>query len=70
MNPFDHLESEKTRIEKKINFLIDNKQLLCDHGGLHQLISRKGKYIPGNVYNNMKETFIKIGNLRVFWGYI
>ena len=34
-------------------------QNLCKHGGLHPTIARKGKHIPGNVYNQMKETFIK-----------
>ena len=60
MNPYDHLQSEQTRIEKKKHFLIENKQCLCDHGGLHPIIEIKGKYIPGNVYNKMKETFIKM----------
>ena len=49
----------------KRNFLIDNKQCLCDHGDLHTMISRMGKYTPGNVYNKMKEIFIKSGKLRV-----
>ena len=39
--------------------MIDNKQCLCEHGGLNPMIERKGKYIPGNVQNHMKETFIK-----------
>ena len=38
---------------------------MCDHSGLHPMISRKGKYILGNVYNQMKEIIIKIGRLRV-----
>ena len=59
MNPYDYLESEKSRIEKCIHFLIDNKQCLCEHGGLHTMIARKRKYTPGNVYNHVKETFIK-----------
>ena len=54
MNPYEHLESEKTRIENKRQFLIDNRQNLCEHGGLHPMITRKGKYIPGKVYNSMK----------------
>ena len=49
---------------------IYNKQCLCEHGGLNPMISRKGKYIPEHVYNQMKEIFIKIGNLRVCWGKI
>ena len=40
--------------EKKRYFLIDNKQWLCEHGGLHPMIARKGKYLPENVYNHMK----------------
>ena len=37
MNPYEHLLSEKSRIENKSQFLIDNKQNLCEHGGLHQM---------------------------------
>ena len=40
MNPVEHLESEKTRIENKIIFLIDNRQKLCEHAGLHTMIAR------------------------------
>ena len=50
--------------------MIDNRQNVCEHGGLHQMIARKGKYTPGKVYNHMKETFLKIGNLRVCWDWI
>ena len=50
--------------------MIDNKQNLCEHGGLHPMIARKGEYIPDKVYNSMKETSIKIGNLRVCWDLI
>ena len=39
--------------------MIDSGQNLCEHGGLHPMIAQKGKYIPGKVYNSMKETFIK-----------
>ena len=49
MNPYDHLESEKTIIDKKRQFFIDNKKCLCEHGGLHPMIARKGKYTPGDV---------------------
>ena len=59
MNPYEHLLSEKSRIENKSRFLIDNKQNLCEHGGLHPMTARKGKYIPVNVYISMKDTFIK-----------
>ena len=53
MNPVEHLESGKTRIENKIQFFIDNREKLCKHGGLHPMISRKDIYIPGKVYNSM-----------------
>ena len=43
---------------------------MCDHGGLHPMIEIKGKYIPGNIYNQKKEIFIKIGNIRVCLDYI
>ena len=32
---------------------------LCDHGGLHPIKARSVKYIPVNVYNQMKEMCIK-----------
>ena len=70
MNPYEHLLSEKSRIENKSRFLIDNNQKLCEHGGLHPITARKGKYIPVSVYISMKDTFIKIGSLRVCWGLI
>ena len=60
MNPYDHLDSEKTGTEKKRQFLIDNKQRLCWHGGLHTMIAIRDRYIPGNVYNHIKITFIEI----------
>ena len=34
------------------------------------MIARKGKFIPGNVYNQTKEMFIKIGKIRVCSDYI
>ena len=49
MNHYEHLESGKTRIENKSQFFIHNRQNLCEHGGLHPMITRKGKYIPGKV---------------------
>ena len=49
MNPVEHLESEKTRIENKSQFLIDNWKKLCEYGGLHPIIARKEKYIPVKV---------------------
>ena len=58
MNPYEHLLSEKSRIENKSQLLIDNKQNLCEHGGLHPMTARKGKYIPVSVYIYMKDTFI------------
>ena len=30
-----------------------------DHGSLHPMIAKKERYIPVNVYNKMKEIFIK-----------
>ena len=65
MNPYEHLQSEKSIIENKSRFLIENKQNLCEHGGLHPMTAQKGKYTPGNVYIDKKETFIKNGNMRV-----
>ena len=59
MNPYENLEWGKTRLETKIKCLIDNRQKLCEHGGLHQMIEIRGKYISGKVYNTMKETSIK-----------
>ena len=49
MNPYGHLHSEKSRLENKSQFLINNKQNLCEHGSLHPMTARKGKYIPVNV---------------------
>ena len=60
MNPYEHLQSEKIRIENNSQFLIDNRQNFCEHGVLHPMTSREGKYIPGNVYISLKEKFIKI----------
>ena len=65
MNPYEHLFSEKSRIENKSQFLIENKQNLCEHGGLHPMTARKSKYIPVNVYNSMKDTFKKIQSKSV-----
>ena len=53
MNSYVHLESEKLDSGKKTVF-IDNMQNLCQHGGLHPMITRKGRYILGNVYNTIK----------------
>ena len=70
MNPYDRLESEQTRIGNKRHFPIDNKQYLCDHSDLHIMIARRSEYIPGNIYNQMKETFIKNCKAKNFWDYI
>ena len=43
----------------KKEIFIDNIRWLCGHGGVYPMKARKGKYIPGNVYNQMKEVFIK-----------
>ena len=69
MNPVEHLESERTRIENKSQFLIDNRQQLCEHGGLHPMIARNSKYIPGKLYNYMKETFIKNWESKIVLGF-
>ena len=58
MNPVKYLESGKTRIDNKRQSLIDNRQNLCENGGLHPMISRKEKYIAGKLYSSIKETFI------------
>ena len=58
MNLYEHLQSGKTRIENRSRFCIDNRKTLCEHCGLHPITSRKVKYIPGNIYISMKETFI------------
>ena len=39
--------------------MIDNRQNLCEHSGLHPMIAIKGKYIPGKVCSSMKEPFVK-----------
>ena len=49
MNPYEHLLSEKPIIENKSPYLIDNKQNLWEHGSLHPMTARKGRYIPVNV---------------------
>ena len=59
MNPYEHFLSEELRTKKKSQFLIDNKHHLCEHGFLHLITARKGKYIPYNVYTSMKDTFNK-----------
>ena len=61
MNPYEHFISEEIRIKKKSEYLIDNKQNLCEHGFLHPMTARKGKYIPHNVYTSMEDTLKKIG---------
>ena len=53
MNPYEHLLSVELRIKKKSQYLIDNKQHLCEHSFLHPMTARKGKYIPHNVYLSM-----------------
>ena len=71
MNPYENLQSGKTRIENKSLILIDNRQNLCGNGGFHPMTILKGKYITGNVYIYMKETYIYIiGNIIVCWDLI
>ena len=57
MNPYKHLLSKELRIKKKSQYLIDNKRNLCEHGLLHPMTARKGKYIPHNVHTSMEDTF-------------
>ena len=38
MNPYDHLESGKTKIEKNTIFLIDKKKCLREHDYSHKMI--------------------------------
>ena len=53
------IQNQKKKNTEKKTFMIDNRKSLCKHGGLHPMIVRKGKYIPGKVYNITKETIIK-----------
>ena len=57
MNPYEHFISEELRIKKKSQYLIDNKRHLYEHGFLHPMTARKGKYIPDNVYTSMEDTY-------------
>ena len=59
MNPYENLLSEQLRTKKKSQFLIDNKQHLCEHGFLHPMIAQKDKYIPDNLYTSTEDTFNK-----------
>ena len=70
MNPYEHLLSEKSRIENKSQFLVDNKQNLFEYGVLHQMTALKGKFIPFTAYIYMKDKFKQNGSLRVCWGLI
>ena len=68
MNTYDHLESEQMRIDEKRHFIFGNIKCLCDHGCLYQMKAIKGKYIPGNVHNQMEEIFIKYWNEKKLFG--
>ena len=68
MNPYDHLESLQTRRDEKRHLIIDNSEFLCDHGGLNPMKSRKSKYIPEKLYNQIKEIFIKYWNMKRLLG--
>ena len=70
MKPYDYLESEQTIIYEKRYFLTGNKEFLCVRDVLHPIIARKVKCIPGNLYNKMKEIFIKNCKDKTFWDYI
>ena len=60
------------KIKNREQKSIFDRQLkhLCEHGGLHQMKARKGKYIPVNVYTSMKETLKTNYSLRVCWDII
>ena len=64
MDPYDHLESERMRRDENRHFIIQNKEFLCDNCFLHPMKVRKGKYIPGNLYNQTKEILIKYWNMK------
>ena len=59
MNPYEHLESGETRIENKSQFLIDNRENVCEHGDLFPMIARKEKYILGKAYTSIKRNIYK-----------
>ena len=59
IHPLDHFELEQRRIDEIRKYLIDNKECLCNHSYLHPMKSRKGKYIPDNLYINIKEILRK-----------
>ena len=65
MNSYEHFISEELRIKKKSQYLIDNRRHLCEHGFLHPMTARKGKYIPDNLYTSMEDIFKKNCILRV-----
>ena len=37
MNPYGYLESEQIRIDKNRQFIIENKECLCDRGFLYPM---------------------------------
>ena len=51
MNPYDHLESEQKRKDENRHYIFYNKECLCDHGGLHPMLSRKRKYTEEMKFN-------------------
>ena len=52
---------KRVKNQEKSQYLIDNKRHLCEHGLLHPMTARKGKYISHNVYTSMEDTLKKIG---------
>ena len=56
------------RGDENIHFLIDNKECLCDHVGLNTMKEIKGKYITGDLYNQMKKIFIKCWKVKRLLG--
>ena len=62
------IDNQKKKAQKKRYFIVYNKQCLCDHGGFHPMIERKGKFILDNVYNQTKEIFTKIWKAQSMLG--
>ena len=56
------------RRDEKKYLIIGNKGCLCYHGGMHKMKERNVKYIPGILYNKMKEIFIKDWNMKSLLG--
>ena len=53
-----------------INFITENKECLCDHGGFYSIISKKGNISEEMYTTKWRKYLLKIGNKRVCWDYI